>query len=213
MTRVLSPSIVHIPTRAARHGAEQCRLHAANLLDGAAGADRVNGAAGDDVLVYDALDELLDGGTGDNSLRIAGSGITLDLRASDDARLLHIDPIDLSGSGDHRLLLNLSNVLARGAAGDSLRVSGDAGDSLTSLAHGWLADVGDAQLIDGVQYQAYSAGNAPLLVEFDVLHELVVTAPMTAAFAAVESPLRNNNRQINFVIHITAWGGKVRDGR
>lgn len=142
---------------------------AANLLDGAAGADRVNGAAGDDVLVYDALDELLDGGTGVNTLRIAGSGITLDLRAIDDAQLSHFDHIDLSGSGDNSLLLNLSDVLALGADGDSLRVSGDAGDSLTSLAQGWTADGGDAQVIDGVHYQAYSAGTAHLLVDLDLL--------------------------------------------
>ena len=142
---------------------------AANLLDGAAGADRVTAAAGDDVLVYDALDELLDGGTGVDTLRTAGSGITLDLRAIDDARLLHIDHIDVRGSGDNSLLLNVSDVLALGADGDILRVSGDVGDSLTSIAEGWLADGGDAQVIDGVQYQAYSAGNAHLLVALDLL--------------------------------------------
>lgn len=53
---------------------------AANVLDGAGGADRVNGGGGDDVLVYDALDELLDGGSGSDTLRVDGSGVTLDLR-------------------------------------------------------------------------------------------------------------------------------------
>ena len=142
---------------------------AANLLDGAGGVDRVSGGGGDDVLVYDALDELLDGGTGNDTLRIAGGDVSLDLRVIDDTRLLHFEHIDLSGSGDKSLALNLSDVLALGADGDTLRVSGDTGDSVTATAAGWTADEGDLRPIDGVDYQTYSAGAAHLLIDIDLV--------------------------------------------
>ena len=37
------------------------------------------GGAGDDVLVYDSLDPSVDGGVGTDTLRLDGSGVTLDL--------------------------------------------------------------------------------------------------------------------------------------
>lgn len=141
---------------------------AANVLDGAGGADRVNGGGGDDVLVYDALDELLDGGSGSDTLRVDGSGVTLDLRLIDDTRLLHIDHIDITGSGANVLALDIADVLALGADANTLRVSGDGGDSIVSSAQGWVADAGGVQTIDGVQYQAYSADSAHLLVALEM---------------------------------------------
>lgn len=142
---------------------------AANVLDGAGGADRIHGGGGDDIIVYDALDTSLDGGTGADTLRIDGSGLTLDLRAVDDTRLRHFDHIDLGGSGDNRMELDVSDLLALGADDDILRVSGDADDVIVSSGQGWTADGGDAQLIGGVSYLAYSAGAAHLLVDVDLL--------------------------------------------
>ncbi len=147
---------------------------AANLLDGAGGADRVSGGGGDDVLVYDPLDELLDGGAGSNTLRVDGSGVTLDLRTIDDSRLVHFDHIDLGGSGNNSLLMGLSDVLALGAVDNILRVSGAAGDSVATLASGWVPDGGAAQEQDGVHYQAYSIGNAHLLIDIDLLPSSVI---------------------------------------
>lgn len=139
---------------------------AGNLLDGAGGVDRVNGGGGDDVLVYDALDELLDGGTGIDTLRVDGSGVTLDLRLLDDGRLVHFDRIDLTGSGANILALNVSDVLALGADGNTLRVSGDLGDSIVSSGQGWQFD--GSQMIGGAHYLAYSTGGAHLLLDGDL---------------------------------------------
>ncbi|MBK8958687.1 MAG: hypothetical protein IPM80_09680 [Proteobacteria bacterium] len=141
---------------------------AANLLDGAGGADRVNGGAGDDVIVYDALDTLLDGGTGTDTLRVDGSGVTLDLTLVDDARLLDFDHLDITGSGANALILALSDVLAIGADHATLRISGDAGDSITSSGQGWMANGDGVQTIDGEQYQSYSAASVHLLVDLEL---------------------------------------------
>lgn len=51
---------------------------------------------------------------------------------------------------------------------NTLRVSGDGGDSIVSSAQGWVADAGGVQTIDGVQSQAYSADSAHLLVALEM---------------------------------------------
>ncbi|MBK6659973.1 MAG: hypothetical protein IPG43_18300 [Proteobacteria bacterium] len=141
---------------------------AANLLDGAGGADRVNGGVGDDIIVYDALDTLLAGGAGADTLRVDGSGVTLDLSLVEDARLLDFDHLDITGSGANSVILALGDVLAIGADNATLRISGDAGDSITSSGQGWVADGDGVQTIDGEQYQSYSAASVHLLVDIEL---------------------------------------------
>lgn len=143
---------------------------AANLLDGAGGADRVSGGGGDDVLVHDGLDTLLDGGSGSDTLRVDGNGVVLDLRAIADDILLHFEHIDVGGSGNNSLQLNVSDVLAMGADGNVLHIGGDAGDAVVSTAQGWLADGGAPRSSSAASRTSVpSAGAAHLLIDIDLL--------------------------------------------
>ncbi|MDH4383464.1 MAG: tandem-95 repeat protein [Gammaproteobacteria bacterium] len=72
---------------------------AANRLDGGAGADYLYGQGGNDSLVYDAADSWVDGGVGEDTVVLNGSGATLDLSGST-RNLSSIERVDLSNQGN-----------------------------------------------------------------------------------------------------------------
>lgn len=160
-----------------------------DTLTGAGGADVLYGGAGDDVIVLNtsnvaALGQTgdsqailcVDGGTGVDTLRIDGSGITLDLTAVKAPVIQNIDVLDITGSGDNTLVMNLTDVLQLGAANSfstagkvQLMVAGDAGDSVTlEDAASWQA-AGTA-VYDGQTYNLYNrdSASAQLWVDADV---------------------------------------------
>lgn len=144
----------------------------ANILAGGDGADSLAGDAGNDVLIYDAADVHVAGGSGIDTLRFDGADQTLDLSAIGDQRYSGIERIDLSGSGDNSLTLNLNDVLALPDHNNlflangytQLRVDGDAGDSVTSVGQGWSA--GDNVSLGGTTlYTPYThAGSTAMLL-------------------------------------------------
>lgn len=88
---------------------------AANTLAGGGGADVLRGQEGNDVLVVaDPGFGSVDGGTGVDILRLAGSGQRLDLTASPDTdSVLAVEMFDLANAGGV-LVLDAAQVAARG---------------------------------------------------------------------------------------------------
>ncbi len=137
--------------------------------------------AGDDVLNIDgfgAADLLsFDGGSGTDTLRLNGVGLSLDLSTLADTRLSSIERIDINGGGasgpggsmSNRLslsrqdLLNLSEVRTEGRA--ELRVDGNVGDRVT-ISSDWME--ASTQEIGDVMYNVFDNGNARLLVNIAV---------------------------------------------
>ena len=112
-------------------------------LAGGGGADSIRGGAGNDTIsVGDLAFRSLAGGSGIDTLVLAGSGLTLDLTDRTlAARISGIARIDLGGSGDNTLILDRRAVLAETAAGQGglhvLTVTGDAGDVVSLLGAPW----------------------------------------------------------------------------
>ncbi len=88
----------------------------------------------------------LNGGSGMDTSRIDGSGVTFDLSALANHHITGIERIALSGSGDNALTLDIHDVLALPDHADQyldvtthqLLFDGDSGDAVHSTAQGWV---------------------------------------------------------------------------
>lgn len=137
-----------------------------DLLIGGGGADVLTGGQGDDILVVSDLNfNRIVGGNGNDTLRIDGSGLALDLRLLADNRLIDIEQIDITGQGDNTLTLNQREVLNLSGDSNSLVVHGNLGDQLW-LDYDWLP--GADEIINARSYRVLVKGAATLKVETDV---------------------------------------------
>ncbi|MFT4173945.1 MAG: hypothetical protein QM639_15375, partial [Rhodocyclaceae bacterium] len=158
----------------------------ADTLVGGGGADAFYGGAGADTLVLNASNVAslnlagahVDGGSGIDTLSLAntgGVGITLDLTAIGNTKLVGIERFDITGTANNTLTLNVAELLALpdsegqsgfnafsswgGVAANTGRiqvvVDGDAGDNvvLTDLPN-W--SVAGTVTNEGVTYTAYN---------------------------------------------------------
>ena len=161
-----------------------------DTLTGSGGADVLYGGSGNDVIVLNASNITalgqtggsqavmrVDGGTGIDTLRIDGAGITLNLTPLKTPVVQNIDIVDLTGSGNNALTLSVLDVLQLGAANtfgingrQQLMVSGNAGDSVT-LSDSGSWNVAGSLSYGGQNYTLYNhdSSAAQLLIDTDLL--------------------------------------------
>ncbi len=138
-------------------------------LLGGGGADVLYGGSGDDVITVTSTDfARVNGGNGNDTLKLSGSGLTLDLTTLANNKLRNIEAIDIRGNGANTLVLNTLEVLniTQGSNPDhtanTLRVRRDANDTVT-MGTGWV--LGANTTVGGLTYQVYTQGAARLLLE------------------------------------------------
>ena len=144
---------------------------AANIINGAdgndtliglGGADVLIGGRGDDVMVVsDTTFRRIVGGNGQDRLQLNGAGLTLDLNARADNRILGVESIDITGTGNNTLVLNRNDVLNISDKGNALLVRGNAGD-MVGTDTGWTQIANE--VISGETYQVFQNGTAVLRV-------------------------------------------------
>ncbi|MEX2648200.1 MAG: hypothetical protein WD673_04210 [Alphaproteobacteria bacterium] len=140
-----------------------------DTLDGGAGRDVLIGGAGNDVLAWDPADKLrVDGGSGDDTLRVDGAAKTLDLTTINETEHYNlytgIEAIDLAGAGDNALTFDIEDLFHLSDTSNVLRVDGDGGDEVTTTDDGWGAGVADAD----TGYTTYTNDSATLIVDSDI---------------------------------------------
>ncbi len=135
---------------------------------GRGGADVFYGEAGDDYIrVGDLNFQLVDGGTGRDTLGLGGKDLNLDLADASD-RINDIETIYLYGTGDNTLTLTALDVVNLSSTSNVLKVNGNEGDRIVGLGSGWN-DGG----IHG-KLHTYTQGEAVLLVGVDVATDFPV---------------------------------------
>jgi hypothetical protein len=139
-----------------------------DTLTGGGGADVFRGGADDDrIVVPDAAFFDVDGGSGADTLALAGGGITLDLTAIANTKITGIEVIDLTGSGDNTLTLTASDLFDLSDSTNTLRVDGNTND-VVNAGSGWT-DLGT-----GVNpgYRTWTQGLATLIVDADITQNI-----------------------------------------
>jgi len=123
-----------------------------DLLHGAGGADVLRGGQGNDVLgVSDLTFRQVAGGRGNDTLRLEGAALALDLSAIPNVRITGIEEIDITGTGDNSLTIgNVREILNLSDTSNRLVVRRNLGDTVT---------------IAGKPFRVYVQGAATLVVE------------------------------------------------
>jgi hypothetical protein len=80
-------------------------------------------------------------------------------------KIVNVEIINITGSGNNRLELLLQDVLDLSTTTNTLRVDGNAGDTVDRNA-GWAQ--GANQVIGANTYRSYAQGGATLLVDTDI---------------------------------------------
>ncbi|MBI4357498.1 MAG: FG-GAP repeat protein, partial [Gammaproteobacteria bacterium] len=137
-----------------------------DILDGQGGADVLYGGLGSDTIKIGDVNFLrIDGGGGDDTLTLNGSGLTLNLTTMVNNKIAGIENIDINGTGNNTLTLNVRDVLDLSDTSNQLIVKGAAGDAVNATG-GWV--LGGTQSIGGEVYNSYTSGNATLLIDQDI---------------------------------------------
>jgi VCBS repeat-containing protein len=169
-----------------------------DTIYGLGGADILRGGAGNDTVGISDLDfTLIDGGTGTDTLKFVGHGITLDMTGYAGASLRSFETIDLTGNGDNSLVINYNEVsylLERqlaSAYGNNVRltIDGNAGDSVT-LEGPWAVVGSDAT------YTTYALDGLFVKVDTDISRTVAgwtITYPgATLDLAALPAGMRTS---------------------
>lgn len=133
-----------------------------DTLTGDGGPDVLYGGQGDDVLEVTDLNFLrVAGGRGHDTAKFLGSGASIVLNAIADNRLIDLEAIDITGTGNNALVVDQLEVLNLSSTSNSLTVEGNSGDQVV-IDVGWTR--GTDEIIGGETFQVLTQGEATLKV-------------------------------------------------
>ena len=128
----------------------------------------ISGTAGDDTLHYSGRETLIDGGKGTDTLQLNADVVGLGT-----VKLDNIERIDLR-NGDHKLTLNVQDVLDISHAKE-LMILGDDKDTVKLADKAdWIAGSPSQQIIDGFDLNVFDTAvqdRAKLLIETKIQHD------------------------------------------
>jgi Ca2+-binding RTX toxin-like protein len=149
-------------------------LDGSDTLDGAVGVDVLNGGNHDDVMIWDAADSSINGGTETvaDTLRLSGEA-DINLTGISDTLIQNVEVIDLvSGAGANVVTLAYADVLAISSTTNTLTINGNSSDQISAAdSASWIFDSFDGTYFTYTQTQA--SITATLRVDADLQTNLI----------------------------------------
>lgn len=130
------------------------------------GPDVLRGGEGNDILSVPDTDfsttRRIVGGNGRDTIRLDGSGSTLDLTSVQDNRIVDVEVIDIRGTGDNTLTLDFQEVTNISSSSNTLTIRHDSGDTI-NIGDGWVQT--SRRTVESIAYEVFTQGVAELLIE------------------------------------------------
>ena len=152
------------------------------------GPDSLRGGEGDDLLAIPDTNffgpRRIVGGTGTDTLRLDGVGLTLDLTELADNRIAEIESIDLTTAANATLTLDLPEVLNVSDSSNTLTIR--ANDDTINIGTGWFQQPDEIDS-DGFLFEVFRQGAATLRITHGIL-----VANLPAGNGADDVTIRKN---------------------
>ncbi|VVH65554.1 hypothetical protein BSPLISOX_2323, partial [uncultured Gammaproteobacteria bacterium] len=185
-----------------------------DTLTGNGGMDVFNAGVGNDTIIINAsnitaLEQTgagncarVDGGGGIDTLQLEGAGLTLDLTKISDRRIQDIEVIDMTGSGDNTLKLNLDDLLDASTSTNILKVLGNSGDKVIATG---FDDSTTEKTVDSVTYTVYAHSDANTSANAEIWIQKGITIsdtnlPTIAITSNVSKLKAGENATITFIL-------------
>ncbi len=151
-----------------------------DTLDGGAGADKIYGGLGDDTIIFDIKDVIIDGGKGEDTLQVADD---IDFTRLGTDLIVDMEIIDLSGNGQQTITLDATSVQNMTDDKNTLLINGDTDDSNedTVTISGWTQGT-DSETIGDTTYNVFTDNTNSATIK--VQQGITVDTGSTAAPAA-----------------------------
>jgi FG-GAP repeat protein/hemolysin type calcium-binding protein len=138
-----------------------------DFMSGGGGKDVFHGGAGNDTILTPDLNfQLVDGGSGQDTLALSSNNLNMVL-ANFRGRISEIETINLTGTGNNTLTITALDLLNLSDTSNTLKVDGNAGDRVVVLTSAGT----DGGIADG--YHSYIQNAAVLLVGVDITVDFI----------------------------------------
>jgi hypothetical protein len=141
----------------------------------------LNGSSLDDIFELTILEALasktleFDGGIGKDLLKLLESGRTLDLTSAN-VTVRDVEVIDITGTGNNKLVVSIDAVKAASSTTDTLEVISNAGDTI-AFGNGWKAET--PKFINGQFTHVISEATAGGTARVEIRNNRPLTNPLT----------------------------------
>ncbi|PIE75030.1 MAG: hypothetical protein CSA18_02685 [Deltaproteobacteria bacterium] len=142
-----------------------------DTLDGKGGADELYGGKGDDTIILDIHDTVINGGAGTDTLNVSENVDFTSLAAD---LIVDMEGIDLTGNGQQTIDLDKAHVESMTGDENTLLIKGDTADGakdMVNLERGWT-DTHSTEVIDGVIYNVLENDGNYLKIEDGVNYNI-----------------------------------------
>ena len=133
------------------------------------GADVLKGGLGSDTFVVESIHfKLVDGGLGQDTLKLASTDGSLDFTRISNNQVDNMERIDVSGVGNNEVVLALDDILDFSSISNTVTILGETGDIATIVDGTWS----DAGVIGG--FHRYTLGAATLIIDDNLTINIVL---------------------------------------